>query len=509
MNKVLIVDDETIVRVALKSLVDWQEYGFTVEADFINGRQALEYMREHRVDLMFSDMKMPEMSGIQLLENLNREGKSPVTVVLSGYDDFELVRESFRLGAYDYLLKSDLTKENMERLLTSLNKSVFKDFKRNAGKEEVVPDVLDALCKELDLGEYSAVVFEIDDYRKQAARFQGAEGDLEKSMLELARQIPRIASRGRLMALSPYRYVMCYRVTDKNMFHHNMVSAVRQLQSVWRDYMNLTVSAAVSEAVDKRLLDRAIADVRKLFLLMPLKGKGSLCTQWELLKQMELLRQSGKTNEPFILSLYSGDSFGAGAERQKLFERMHGMEAEQARMEAIAVIALLALKFRECGDDFYALFPEDIDYFEKITRLQSLRELELWLGNYFSWVSDYIANKHDNGQTNIIMRARRFMMDNYSNPELTLKSVADYVGFNEKYFTTRFTKETGSTFINYLTDLRLQKAKQLMNTTDLKMYEISERIGYSHVEHFNRTFKKTFGVSPRDYKVQMKDNPNI
>lgn len=504
MNKVLIVDDETIVRVTLRSLVDWQEFGLTVAADFINGRQALEYLKDHRVDLMFTDMKMPEMGGIELIEELSRKGKLPVTIVLSGYDDFELVRESFRLGAYDYLLKSDLTKENIEKLLTVLSGTILKDLQKGTEKAETAPDAVDALCRELEPGEYGTVVFEIDDYRKQAARFQGAEEELKKSMLELVRQIPRVVSRAKIRALSPYRYVMCYKVTDKNMFHHNILSAVRQIQSVWSDYMNLAVSAAVTREMDKEQIGGAVSMAQELFLLVPLKGKGALCVEWELKEQLELLKQAEKTYEQLISSLYSADSLGFGEEKKRLFEHMDGMEKARAQEEAVAVIALLARKFRECGDDFYALFPEEIDYFDKVARLRSTRELELWLNNYFSWVLDYLANKHDNGQTNIILRARRFMMDNYMNPELTLKSVADYVGLNEKYFTTRFTKETRMTFINYLTDLRLQKARQLMNTTDFKMYEISERAGYNNVEHFNRTFKKAFGVSPRDYKSRMK-----
>lgn len=81
-------------------------------------------------------------------------------------------------------------------------------------------------------------------------------------------------------------------------------------------------------------------------------------------------------------------------------------------------------------------------------------------------------------------------------------SVAAYVGLNEKYFTTRFTKSAGMTFRDYVTELRLDRAKQLINTTDLRMYEISERIGYNNVEHFTRMFKKKYGISPSDYKKQ-------
>ena len=122
------------------------------------------------------------------------------------------------------------------------------------------------------------------------------------------------------------------------------------------------------------------------------------------------------------------------------------------------------------------------------------------MNNYFRWVSDYLENCREDRQEDVILRARRFIADNYASPEMTLKSAADYVGLNEKYFSTKFTKETGMTFSTYLTSVRLEKAKRLMESTDLRMYEISDRVGYHNVEHFNRMFKKAYGTSPGDYK---------
>ena len=122
------------------------------------------------------------------------------------------------------------------------------------------------------------------------------------------------------------------------------------------------------------------------------------------------------------------------------------------------------------------------------------------MNNYLRWVSDYLENCRDDRQEDVIQRARRFMADNYASPDMTLKSAADFVGLNEKYLSTKFTKETGMTFSAYLTSIRLEKAKRLMDTTDLKMYEISDRVGYRNVEHFNRMFKKNYSISPSDYK---------
>ena len=98
------------------------------------------------------------------------------------------------------------------------------------------------------------------------------------------------------------------------------------------------------------------------------------------------------------------------------------------------------------------------------------------------------------------MTGRRMLSNERAVLWRTLKSAADYVGLNEKYFSTKFTKETGMTFSTYLTSVRLEKAKRLMESTDLRMYEISDRVGYHNVEHFNRMFKKAYGTSPGDYK---------
>ncbi len=495
MKKVLIVDDETIVRFTLRSMIDWQKLGFEVVADCINAIHALDYLKANEVDLLITDMKMPDMSGIELLRQLSQWERMPVTLVLSGYNEFDLVREAFRLGACDYILKSDLNADSMERTLTSLNENQFNEL---SGKIEA--DRYTKRQEKLEDGRYLVVLFEVDDFMKQAARFGENLEELEKPVLELARQIARVASKTKIYAVTPARYLLYYKAREAFDNQSDIVSIVKQLQSVWHDYMNLSVSAAISKEVDTQDIDKALSINELLLRIGTIYGKASICTEWEngsQAEQSELLRD---TYEPLIKALYSADEIRLEQEKQAFLHQLNGMGIEDAKDIVLTVIALLAMKFREYDDDFHALFPEEVNYWEKVERLDNLRELELWLGNFLRWVVEYITNKKDNKQIDIILRAKRFITDNYANPELNLKSVADYIGFNEKYFSSRFTKESGNTFSAYLTDIRLQKAQNLMNTTDMKMYEISDRVGYNNVEHFNRMFKKTFGISPGDYK---------
>lgn len=497
MKKVLIVDDEAIVRVTLRSLVKWETFGMEIAADFSNGYAALEYMRKNPVDLLLTDVKMPEMSGIELLRKLNEEGRAPLTLMLSGYNEFDLVREAFRLGVCDYLLKADLDEENLGRFLGELVQKYW-GIQPGTAAVSVKKDSEFLFPEE---GTYAAAVLEIDDFQKQAARFgENLKEMLEKPMLDLAAQIPRVSRRGKLGAVQPGHYILFYRVTDANTFHRDILSVIRQLQSVWHDFMNLSVSAAVMEAVEAQNLKVALEEAEDLMLFTPLGGRGSIVTKWDQGVLKNGMEDAASRYARLLTCLYQADIHGFEQERQQFFEVLDQQELEGAKRECLRLIALLAMKFREYEDDFFAVFPEEVNYYEKLERIAGIRELELWMSNYFRWHLEYLENRINSRQDDVIWRAKRFIGDNFSNPELTLGTVAAYVGFNEKYFTTRFTKEAGTTFRDYLTDIRLGRAKKLMDTTDLKMYEISDRVGYNNVEHFNRMFKKRFGISPGDYK---------
>ena len=308
MNQVVIVDDETIIRVTLRSLLVWETLGFHVAADFSGGKPALDYLRKNRADLLIVDMKMPDLNGIALMEKLKEEGILPLTVVLSGYNEFSLVREAFRIGAYDYLLKSDVSRESLLALLQKLNQTIFLD----GGREKAV--FSDAAEESLGIGqlegEYGMVLFSVDEGMKQAARFGEDLGEqLQKPVLELARQLPRVAARGKLAAVDPLHYVLAYKAGDRAQYRHTIISVVRQLQSVWRDYMNLTVSAAVSDpACGEGLFDK-LKRGSSLIKLSALSGKNALCAEWEWEDELEiyLREEEERADEGLFLALYGAD----------------------------------------------------------------------------------------------------------------------------------------------------------------------------------------------------------
>ena len=165
MNQVVIVDDDMIVRVTLRSLVNWEDFGFTVAADFHGGRPPLADPRNPPADLPGNHKKMPDLDGISLIHTLRTEGRLPVVIALSGYNEFALVRQAFRDGAFDYLLKSDLTQASLQELLKKLNRQIFPDSGPKKEDAFTGGERLNFRLEELE-GAWGVALFEIDEVQK-------------------------------------------------------------------------------------------------------------------------------------------------------------------------------------------------------------------------------------------------------------------------------------------------------------------------------------------------------
>lgn len=517
MKKLLIVDDDALIRATLHTIVNWNELGYEIAGDAQNGEQALQILKKQHIELVFTDMKMPVMDGIKLMEQINEMDKKPQIVALSGYDDFSLVRSAFRMGAFDYVLKEDISEKSIIELIKKIG-PVIEDNDtplHNEKKEE------EDFLKEVILGKetpvkkgrifessYVLAAFEIDEFKQNTARFQSSfEEYLVKPMINIAQQIPKIANKCIFISLSPGLYFLYIPTAEgkSETPSEAVISLCKQLKSVWNNYMNLPVSVGISRVgrTPEEFSD-CFLDTENQLKLRYLVGKESINfygQKGRIVPETAYRRKDFYTD--VIQTLQQGDTVRLEEQKRIWLRKLTEMNTEDARKECLHLVWFIALMMRENEDNIWSLFLGEVNYYEKIGRISDGGSLAIWTNNYISYVADYIVNTYDRNQMDLFQKARRFIMDNYANPELTLGSTAAYVGLNEKYFSSCFTKEIGNTFSNFLTEIRMENARELLRTTDMKMYEISESVGYNSVEHFNRMFKKMCGVSPSVYKRQI------
>ena len=293
-----------------------------------------------------------------------------------------------------------------------------------------------------------------------------------------------------------------YRITE-NDEGQRMLSMLKELQSYVKTEYNAEMECCIGRKCENMdAFEEAVKFLGEYAGIRYLYGEGAIVDLEEKRAEAETLRNAAKAYGRLADTLYGADAKNFTAEKEKLYEKLNTGDRQEAEEAVFAVIIAIASRFGTDGITLSEIFSQRYNYKEKVGRLEDVRSMKMWITNYINWVMDYSVGKIDAIETNVIVKAKRYLADHYDDAELTLFQVAEHVGLSEKYFTNRFTKETGETFSNYLTQLRIQKAKELLRTTTFKSYEIGEMVGYRNAEHFTRMFKKEAGCTPAQYRKQ-------
>lgn len=365
-------------------------------------------------------------------------------------------------------------------------------------REETTPEEVNKVSKEFFAEHYAILGFLID-YR------QTKEKDSECGMhlISSFERNPRFASRCMLYMENTNFFFIFYRITEED-YISNIVKMIEELQKTAGKEAGDQISACISgKKYGYMQFEDTINEIREKMCLHHLKKANAIINLEQDKEIVDTILKNAASYIKLAESLYIADEKNMIQEREKLFELFGSRSIKENRLQVYAVILAIGKRFSMDNSTFSDVFGQQYDYMEKINRIDDYRSLRLWITNYFTWIMDYSASRLNVTETDVIVKAKRFIADHYEEANLSLQSVADYVGLNEKYFTNRFTKETGETFSSYLTELRMMKAKELLKTTSFKIYEIAEMSGYHNVEHFNRMFKKLNDISPAKYRKTM------
>lgn len=329
------------------------------------------------------------------------------------------------------------------------------------------------------------------------------ENDLASRLETCFERNPMYASRCTAYIEKPHFFAAFYRIVEED-YVSRVTGMIRELQKTAAKELDISLWACIGrEAFGPEAFVELAAEIRNKMCLRHLYGKNAVVNLSEQQERDENLLLHAKRYQRLANALYTADEKNMAEEKESLFSGFESRSRDEMIGETLAVILAVGQRFSMDNSRFTDIFGQKFDYLEKMERFTDTRSLKLWLTNYFAWIMDYSASRLRITETDVIVRAKRYLTDHYEDADLSLAKVAEYVELNEKYFSNRFTKETGETFSSYLTALRMQKARELLKTTTFKVYEISEMAGYHNVEHFNRVFKKMNGITPAQYRKTM------
>ncbi len=538
MINILIVDDEPLVRIGIKSAVDWESNGFTIIGEAANGEQALQVVEKSAPDIIITDIKMPVIDGISLIKEIHRRFPHIKVIALSSYGDFDYVREAMKYGAVDYLLKNNLTPDKIlpllegfkneitRRKLVSIDSQKYDRYvdecismlKDNFLKDiisGIIPDknkILEGLSsfnlEHLD-GNLLVFVLLVDNFKAvQQKYYEKDETLLRFSIKNILEEILGGSSNCEVFISSSKEYIVLWPFKGKGR-EDSMDSTVMEtcgnVVEVVRDYLNIGVSIGISNFHTGVLQIRdAYREALQAADFRFFKGKGSIVNYSEI-GSVEFVKGGSELSPELThkleIFIKTADQNLAGDILSRMHARLHRDGKLLNESLSRDLYMMLAEKFNSL---FFREYPQKMlkyDVYERILAMDDIFDIERVLKEHFSACFDTAEGCSDR-DTSRIHKVIEYIHRNYDR-ELTLQMVAEKVNLNSFYLSRLFKKETGESFTDYLIRIRIEKSKELLHQ-GIKAFEAAEKVGYYNYTYFSKLFKKVVGVNPSEYTADSK-----
>ena len=531
MLKVFLAEDEFVVREGIKNNIDWSAHGYNFCGEAGDGELAYSMIRKEMPDIVITDIKMPFMDGLTLSRMIKAEFPEIEIILLTGYEDFEYAKEAIKIGVASYLSKpisgDSLLKEigvvarrieerKQEQEIARKYREDMKErtelerqdfFQSLVTGDRTLPYLLEKgkeLSVDLSALRYNIVILKVWSLKHEADEFSG-------SVLKVQEGIADIAAKhgAELFELNLEGNAILFKGDGEVAVADNIKSCIEELKQLFSEYPNIRYFGGVGQSVE-RITDiptsfewasRAFAhqylssDSDFLF-----GSEEGLHSQKEnvILSEIDprhidrrLVKEFLRRGEPSEVEFF-------------LDEFLEGMGKNAIRSTMLRQYISMDIYF--CVADF---IENDLGLSRADTQARiPAAELLADEKNTYDYLVDLISTALDLRQENskgryrdVVSQVMAYIDAHYSEEELSLNTLAAHVNFSPNHLSAVFRQATGQTFIKYLTDYRLDKAKELLLTSSKKSNEIGMLVGYKDPHYFSYLFKKTQGMTTTQYRA--------
>ncbi|MBB6672367.1 response regulator [Cohnella nanjingensis] len=534
MYKVIIVDDEAVVRDGLKNTIRWEEHGFSLIGDCANGREAWEAIERLKPDLVISDISMPYMDGLELAGLVSTQYPYIKLIILTGYDQFEYAQQAIRLKVSDFILKP-ITAREIRELLDKVRLEMDADTRRREDLSRLQHQLHQSLplLKErflerlvaLELGKpeiderfayfglprlvphYLIMVADIDDFGVREAHFGDAHDAefLRFAAFNIFEETVQQRNDVLLFRTREERMVaLLFGWPEESDLYEQAFGIAEEVRHHVEKFLKFTLTIGVGRpcAAAEQLpvsYRSALSALDYRFLL----GKNRVLS----IADMEAASIAPQPQPDIERLLAAAVKTGTASEAYTLIERLVAdlkaswMPVGPCFLHVQKVVLTLMNAMQEMGIANGADYGNGIQlWLTDIYRFKTIDEIETWLKHVVGTMMEAALENRNHFTLQQIARAKDFIEANYMNEKLSLQELCRHVLMSTSYFSLVFKQHTGETFIEHLTRIRIEKAKELLLGTPLKFYEIAEKVGYGDPNYFSILFKKHTGVTPRDFR---------
>lgn len=535
MIKLFLVEDEIVIRRGLHRMIPWAEYGFEFTGEAKDGEMALPMIRKIQPDVLVTDIKMPFMDGLTLSRLVKKELPDTKIIIISGHDDFEYARQAISLGVEQYLLKpvtksafiealeevrGKYEQENAKKDYFEKFQNEIKEYEKNSrrdffellvsGATELsrVYEEADRLDIDISASCYNLVLYDISSRQKEASEdgFSQSAADVQERIdMEFGDSANYQLFRNQLFS---YAILIRGEEQQMNALTRECLEKLEGLLGGLQAGIDWHMCAG-SPVERLSLLPECYRLAMKTFSLRYVDSS-------HLLTSERPVPKDGEAEEIVNLSQIDMDVVSSDIIRNFLYNAMVG-EVEDFVKNYISMIgesAVNSLLFRQyillnihfCTVDFaqkLGMSREEIELELKDLASQGANSREEFIHSVSSILKTGIGVRNRNSKNQhrgVISKAIAFMEENYAREDMTLNNVAQVAHMSANHFSAIFSQEVGQTFIEYLTDIRMKKAKELLRSTAKRSGEIALEVGYRDSHYFSYLFKKTQGYTPSEYR---------
>lgn len=527
MYRIILVDDEPLILAGIASLLCWENYDCTIVGKATNGPSAFQMISELAPDIVITDICMPVLNGLELVEKCRAAGHLFSFVVLTNLEEFHLAKQALFLGATDYLIKLELNEETLVHALNRAKASsdlmrlkhlpvgissaeetpqmVFQNYMDQflLVKDEsvVAPSSLDSHCP--------APFIALFSLRPVNITFHGeAVLDARQIVSQIRDVLGSIISRYiDLHILEPYdnhTFLLSGSLKEGLLFPTAMSECCTKIISALKTYFELYSVFGISRA--KSSLSQLSEALREATTALEYYYYDSVSPVVFFEGQTYHNSRVNHFNINFLkkdlsASVLQNDSEHLAHIFQQIIElfQSHKPGKDHASSACINIYTYLYSFFETEDNTYRDVFPYSMNIAEQLSQLSSLSDILQWLDSFCTKLCRLLIDRKETRTDRIVEQAKRYVVNHYKE-KLALSDVADALNISSGHLSNSFKKFSGITLSDYIAQVKIDEAKKLIDTHQYLIYEVADMLGFDNAYYFSKVFRKVTGVSPRDYE---------
>lgn len=531
MFNLLIVDDEVTAVNGLAYGINWDEIGVDEIFTAYNGKEALEIINKNKIDVLISDIRMPLITGLELAEKIRETYPLTKIILISGYDEFDYAQQAIKYQVFRYLTKP-IPNEEVKKVVLDALKDIKNDLQRNhmledayLKIEEMMPYVIKDYYEEIII---KGNTFLLED--NEASKYLSIKKNdyfimltckIDGPYMTMPLKTRETYKLAFINTIQQYITVLTpiYCVYDHNnhlifVFSNDSISKLQLIETTIQKLAE-TIQYTFKHSLS-HILSLAWSKVSPVIQIHEIYSDLAYQLKRQLLNETGIIiapRKKAKVESYDSLNTINKSptfkSLLESYDKDKCIEKIRTIFKEYTHINNNTEDLILNIFYTVTNDLIQSSIHNNISINEWIIQeaylysyqsIDSISKLQEWLINNTSNYIRCVISQTEGEKHTLIRKAKTFIINNYQK-EILLSAIANELFIHPNYLSKLFKDTEGINITQYITNLRIEHAKELLTQSNLKIYEIGESCGYSSAAHFNRTFKREVGLSPKEFKL--------